>query len=645
MLDAKLLRMIGPLALRLLFGVILLVIWEPVSCVADVPLRLGTCARFANVTTGQLILGTRDGFVERMSPVDRILRMERQSPVSEDQYLAHVQRQVQSWKSQEKDMLTEVLTSIGSRLSMVNIALPETVWLIKTSGYEEGHLAYTRQNAIILPLRYLHRDPEFLKELLCHELFHIYTRYHPDHRTALYRILGFEPCEEVSLPERLLQMKITNPDAYHHDFFIRIGYEGKRLPAVPVLYSNAETYQGGFFEYYVVSKLLLLQETENGMEARLDGEGNPILVAQRDVDDFVDQIGRNTHYIIHPEETLADNFWQVVLGDEKVVSPRVHHMLRKVLKTGNPPFFLAGRFQLEWESMDASPKVFEISKNMREWHVEDILHGSMNRMVVADPSAWLHEQQFLRIRSGALDHIDHASANALVWVPPGEFLMGSPREEVGREGIQERQRLIRLTKGFWIGKFEVTQDLYQQVTGSNPSTFRGSPWLPVETMSWARAVKFTERLTQLHLSEGKIPEGYVYRLPTEAEWEYAARAGSTTRFYFGDDLNLTKCFDHYWFSDNATSRSRPVGLKPSNPWGIHDMHGNVAEWCRDWYGAYSTQDLVDPKGRRSGSGHVVRGGNFLSGPYETRSAARSHVPDGARNSGIGIRVVLAPEGN
>lgn len=222
----------------------------------------------------------------------------------------------------------------------------------------------------------------------------------------------------------------------------------------------------------------------------------------------------------------------------------------------------------------------------------------------------------------------------VVWCPPGTFIMGSPTNEVDRDD-DETQHRVTLTKGFWMMETEVTQELYEAVMGNNPSYFK-EPKCPVETVSWYSAVEFSEKLTAL--------TGKTFTLPTEAEWEYAARAGTTTVFYYGDSLDSSMAnFDgNYPYGDGAkdVNRERTIDVKSFKPnaWGLYDMHGNVWEWCLDWYGEYSG-DATDPQGPAVGSGRVFRGGSWAYYGRGCRSASRyGYYPDFGI-SGLGFRLV------
>jgi formylglycine-generating enzyme required for sulfatase activity len=197
---------------------------------------------------------------------------------------------------------------------------------------------------------------------------------------------------------------------------------------------------------------------------------------------------------------------------------------------------------------------------------------------------------------------------------------------------------VTLTKGFCLSVTPVTQEQWQAVTGSNPSYFKGERNLPVENVSWEDCQDFCQKLSQL--------TGKSFRLPTEAEWEYACRAGTATPFYFGVSIST----DQANYDGNLTcapgdkSRSRgkttPVGSFPSNAWGLADMHGNVWEWCQDWHGPYDLAATEDPRGSNGGNGRVVRGGSWLNGRGSCRAAFRRKLIPAGRYNSVGCRLVL-----
>lgn len=224
------------------------------------------------------------------------------------------------------------------------------------------------------------------------------------------------------------------------------------------------------------------------------------------------------------------------------------------------------------------------------------------------------------------DVIVNSIGMKLVYIPAGEFEMGSPLEEQGRQGDEFLHR-VKLTRPFCIGVTEVTQSQWEAVIGYNRSHFKGEE-LPVEKMSWREAGAFCEKLSD--------KEGKVYRLPTEAEWEYASRAGSAGAF--GGSGNIDEMG---WYEANSEGRTHPVGTKQANAWGLYDMHGNVSEWCSDIYSAdYPEGAVVDPVGAAEGTYRVIRGGSWSAFVRGCRCAARNSAPVSYQFKRTGFRVVM-----
>ena len=263
------------------------------------------------------------------------------------------------------------------------------------------------------------------------------------------------------------------------------------------------------------------------------------------------------------------------------------------------------------------------------------------------------------------------SVPQMVSIPPGTFTMGSPNSEPARNADEGPLTLVTISRGFWMGKYEVTQGEYLAVTGSNPSFFNGVlDWIypdndfgtdltrPVEMVSWDDATNYCAMLTAQERNAGRLPSGYVYRLPTEAEWEYACPAGTTTPFHYGNALrsgmaNFYGLFEYppcgasTWGCYNASGvnleRTTAVGSYAPNAWGLYDMHGNVWEWCQDAYGSHAGGSVTDPQGPGTNSNRVFRGGSWDNGgACNCRSAYRGSGPPDSCVYGFGFRVVLAP---
>ena len=227
--------------------------------------------------------------------------------------------------------------------------------------------------------------------------------------------------------------------------------------------------------------------------------------------------------------------------------------------------------------------------------------------------------------------------------------MGSPSTEQARNPDEGPQTQVTIGKGFWMGTYEITQEDYTTIVGSNPSLFTGNLGRPVETVSWEDANSYCAKLTTRELQAGRLPPGFVYRLPTEAEWEYCCRAGTTTATAYGDTLGSDQAnFDGT--SPYGEAAAGPylkvttvVGSYAPNAWGLYDMHGNVWEWCLDWYsGSLPGGNVTDPKGPASGSNRVLRGGGWGYRGVVCRSASRGYYFPTERVNGFGFRAVLAP---
>jgi formylglycine-generating enzyme required for sulfatase activity len=242
----------------------------------------------------------------------------------------------------------------------------------------------------------------------------------------------------------------------------------------------------------------------------------------------------------------------------------------------------------------------------------------------------------------------------LCWCPPGRFVMGSPRGEPERRP-GENQVEVTLTKGFWMGKYEVTQGEWKRIVGKFPGEFTTGGGeaddLPVYNMNYAEAVDFCRRLTERGRASGDLPHGWEFRLPTEAQWEYACRAGTTTATAFGDKITSKQAnFRGKPYNTDevgpSLNRATKVGSYPANAWGLHDMHGNVVEWCRDWY-HYKLPGGKDPDlsaviGTQNRDGSFPRsrrGSAWTDDGWASRSAFRQRFEPERRYDHIGFRVV------
>lgn len=227
----------------------------------------------------------------------------------------------------------------------------------------------------------------------------------------------------------------------------------------------------------------------------------------------------------------------------------------------------------------------------------------------------------------------------MLWIPEGIYKRGASSNELDRLENEEPQHEVTLTNGFWMSKYEVNKAQWLSVMGTEPWKNQflvlDEPDSPAVYVSWDDAQTFIDKLNVL--------TGRSFRLPTEAEWEYAARAGTTTRFYWGDDEDYSVMKEYAWFKDNAFETDEHyahiVGQKKPNAWGLYDISGNVWEWCQDWYAYYPTGKHTDPKGPNEGDYKVLRGGSWFFYGGFSRSSRRDHYPPSVRSYEFGFRIV------
>jgi formylglycine-generating enzyme required for sulfatase activity len=226
----------------------------------------------------------------------------------------------------------------------------------------------------------------------------------------------------------------------------------------------------------------------------------------------------------------------------------------------------------------------------------------------------------------------------MLWVSPGSFRIGS---EFQQSAAGDTRHQVTFTEGFYLGKYEVTQEQYREVMTGNSKGLNASPsrWQSnknqaVEKVSWLDAMEFCSILTEKEHAAGRLTENWIYTLPTESEWEFACRSNTSTTFSWGDTINPSDA--NYRSSGNA--RTLKVGQYNRNPWGFYDMHGNVAEWTFDWHGAYQAAALINPSGPNSGKERVVRGGSWDSPSKSLHSAKRMKDPEDKRSNQIGFRI-------
>ena len=296
------------------------------------------------------------------------------------------------------------------------------------------------------------------------------------------------------------------------------------------------------------------------------------------------------------------------------------------------------KLQKLWDELGVklrTPMLSKYWKEVAEDEFEGVMYGDPGNFT----DQWYKERESViakaekegEVRSKALNmpwtiegNLDPRIKLEMVLIPAGKFVMGSPKKEKGRDD-DETQHEVTLTKSFYMGKYEVTQEQWEAVMGNNPSDTRGAK-LPVTDVSWNDCKKFIKKLNGI--TKGK------YRLPTEAEWEYACRAGTTTAFSFGDEITPKDAN----YDDLGIGKPVEVGSYKPNNFGLYDMHGNVWEWCEDWKADYPKGAVIDPKGPAKGGNRVLRGGSFNGLESSARSSFRSVFSPSDRDGDLGFRL-------
>ncbi|MFB3788270.1 MAG: hypothetical protein ACE15F_18075 [bacterium] len=312
----------------------------------EVPLYRNTVVRFADVEEARNLITTRDDYITASTPFERQSILKSQNAVSEEEFLDYLSQQVLEWDDWEIERNLEVIGRLAVKLSKWDLRLPDVIYFVRTTGqtidcfFHVGcRVFYTRLNAIFIP------PPESIfgmffcdpieEEILVHELFHILTRYNPELRDALYAIAGFHPCPgEIIWPEKLVPRMVVNPDAPRNLHYIDVTYQIQPVQAVPVLYAYKD-YAGGVLCEYFQSGFAVIEPEGADFRCKMES-GLPVILKAEQLENFYEQIGRNTDYIIQPEELLAVNFQMMVQESPGVVTPWIiEAMARQLTPAGN----------------------------------------------------------------------------------------------------------------------------------------------------------------------------------------------------------------------------------------------------------------------------------------------------------------------
>lgn len=293
-----------------------------------------THIRLATPQIGRTLLTAEDDFSKSLSRYDLQCRLQTDQPVTMEDWRRFVAEQVRGWSWDDQRRVREAWATLDQRLKSYSLPLPGEIWLVRTTGNEEGHAAYTRGRAIVLPNKVMTYAPIPLQRLLAHELFHVLSRHDQALRGRLYRIIGFEPCAPIELPTSLAARKITNPDAPLVDCTIRLAAaDGTTYIAAPILYAADPTYdiqrKPTLFQS-LIFRLMVVQQRGDRFEPVLR-DGQPVVIDPTREQAFFAQVGRNTDYLIHPDEILADNFVRLVFGDPQVRTPQILEQMRQIL--------------------------------------------------------------------------------------------------------------------------------------------------------------------------------------------------------------------------------------------------------------------------------------------------------------------------
>ncbi len=303
---------------------------------AEVLFHSDTRIRFASPEEAAALLADADPWIQALSPFDRSAHSRQVNDPGQDAYLEFMAAEARAFTAEQMDALRRVIESADTRIERLGLelSLPPMVLIIRTTGNEQSDAGYTRENAIILPDRLLGIPDNELEELFLHELFHIMSRHEPAIREPLYRVIGFHPCPNVPFPEELLPLKMTNPDAFHMDFCIDVAAGGAPYTVTPIIFAKAPYSGGGFFASMEFRLMAVERVERRWRPVRESGELKLLDVQQ--VTGFFEKIGFNTNYIIHPEETMADNFVFAVVERDELPNPETAARLLEALRSGEP---------------------------------------------------------------------------------------------------------------------------------------------------------------------------------------------------------------------------------------------------------------------------------------------------------------------
>ena len=291
---------------------------------------------FATPEQGKSRLAKHDAYIKGLSPFERAAKILKAGPVSTEEYINFIGAQTLEWDENDKAKLKKIIQIASSKLAPYTRHIPPDIYLIKTTGKDEGAAPYTRGISIVLPNRTVRQSIKGLERLFYHELFHIISRNKTQLRDELYALIGFKPCDVVSLPDDLMLRRISNPDAPVVEHCIRVTENDMPHWVAPVLFSRISEYDpkvGGTFFRYLEMRLMAIDRDTAKPILRDD---KPVMFQPREVEGFFEQIGNNTSYILHPEETLANNFVFLITKKQGLANPEIPEKIKAVLQKPEP---------------------------------------------------------------------------------------------------------------------------------------------------------------------------------------------------------------------------------------------------------------------------------------------------------------------
>jgi len=303
---------------------------------AEIRLAEGCTVRFATSEEGKIRLAKNDAYIKGLSPFERAAKIRKAGPISTEQYIEFIRKQTLEWTDNEKSKIRKIIQTASTKLAPFARHIPSDIYLIKTTGKDEGNAPYTRGVSIILPQRSVRQAAKGLELLFYHELFHIISRNNTQLRDEVYALIGFKPCGVVSLPDDMMPRRISNPDAPVIEHCIKVTGEGKLHWVAPVLFSRVPEYNPNSGETFFRYLELRLMAIDHKSAKPLLLDNKPVMFRPKEVDGFFEQIGNNTNYILHPEETLANNFVFLITEKKNLANPEIPENIKTTLLYWKP---------------------------------------------------------------------------------------------------------------------------------------------------------------------------------------------------------------------------------------------------------------------------------------------------------------------